>query len=212
MTSAPSGPSLRYGWNAPSESPRPRTSAMDRHVAGPGEGGRRAATAARPLAVRRADHHRGRGQRWAARSRSADSVMPSRSGIRTLNLRSTPASATTPDATRGPVSLSGQRRPRRSAPARPVAAAGRAVAGGIGAAGREGPLLEPGAAAVLAEPDDPQIAVFLAEWVPVATPARTTAGARHGEDSWPGEDRDRDIPALLPHPPDRVQAGQLVVE
>jgi hypothetical protein len=52
------------------------------------------------------------------RARSAASVMPSRNGIRTLNLRTTSGSATTREATPGPVSL-------RVSPRRPAAHPGR---------------------------------------------------------------------------------------
>src|SRR6266702_3655829 len=47
-------------------------------------------------------------------------------------------------------------------------ALGAVIAGGIGAAGPVRPLFEPAAAGVPAEPDDPEITVFLADRVTVA--------------------------------------------
>src|SRR6516164_1980508 len=98
MTSAPSGPSLRYGSKTPSESPRPRTStetaaypALAKTVPR-----RDCRSPALPYGVRVTTAGAGS---VAGKVRSAESVIPSRSGIRTLNLRVTPASVTTPDAT-----------------------------------------------------------------------------------------------------------------
>ena len=93
MTSAPSGPSLRYGSNTPSESPRPRTSTLANAYPP------RAKTAARlacgspdfPYGVRMTITGAGRA---AGSTRSADSVLPSRSGTRTLNRRISSGSAT----------------------------------------------------------------------------------------------------------------------
>jgi len=113
MTSAPSGPSLRYGWKAPSESPRPRTSTMAQAYPA------LASIAARwefrspvlPYGVRTTTVGAGSSRGSA---RSADSVTPSRNGIRTLNLRETPASITTPDVTGGRDSHGGGGEHRRS--------------------------------------------------------------------------------------------------
>src|SRR5215813_8677476 len=100
MTSAPSGPSLRYGSKAPSESPRPRTSTTAQAYP------TLANIAARwefrspvlPYGVRITTAGAGSAPGSA---RSADSATPSRNGIRTLNLRATPASITAPDVTGG---------------------------------------------------------------------------------------------------------------
>ena len=41
------------------------------------------------------------------------------------------------------------------------------IAGGVGASGPVGPFLEPATAAVVIHPEDPQVAVLLAERIPV---------------------------------------------
>src|ERR1700747_1922400 len=107
---------------------------------------------------------------------------------------------TWPAAARGAGSLSPRRLRRRRIPLSQV------VAGGGGAPWPVGAPLEPGATAVLGEPDDPQVAVLLAGWIPVAD-----LGPHHrrravdGEDAGgPGEDLVRAFSLLLPHPADRV--------
>src|ERR1039458_4342750 len=83
------------------------------------------------------------------------------------------------------------------------------VAGRIGTPGPVRPLFEPGAPAIVTEPDDPQIPVFLPHRVPV-----TDFGPDHrrgtvdGKDlRGHGEDLAGPFPCFVPHPLDRVQAG-----
>src|SRR5258708_16686834 len=82
------------------------------------------------------------------------------------------------------------------------------VAGGVGASGPVGPFLEPASAAVVIDPEDPQVAVLLAERIPVADLGPDHRGvAVDGKDAGgEGEDLVRAVPVRIPHPPDSVQA------
>ena len=81
--------------------------------------------------------------------------------------------------------------------------------GGAGPPGPVGPFLEPGAAAVVAELHDPQVAVLLAGRIPVADLGpHDGGGAVDGQDvGGDGEDLIRAVSLLIPHPPDPVQAS-----
>jgi hypothetical protein len=72
-----------------------------------------------------------------------------------------------------------------------------------------GPLLEPGAAAVIGEPDDPQIAVFLAGRISAADlgPDHRRWAVDGKDVSGQGEDLVRALSSFLPHPLGRVQTG-----
>jgi len=63
--------------------------------------------------------------------------------------------------------------------------------------------------AILGEPDDPQVAVLLAGWIPVADLGPHHCGRSvDGEDAGgQGEDLLRAFSFVFPHPLDRVQAG-----
>src|SRR5271169_3872856 len=87
------------------------------------------------------------------------------------------------------------------------------VACGVAALWPVRPLLEPGTAAVISEADDPQIAVFLARRISIAD-----LGPDHGRRAVDGEDvcgQGEDLAGaisfFLPHPLDRIQAGDALV-
>jgi hypothetical protein len=87
----------------------------------------------------------------------------------------------------------------------------RVVAGGVGvrAPWPVGPLLEPGAAAVIGEPDDPQVAILLAGWISIADlgPDHRHRAVDGNDVCGQGEDLVRAFSFLLPHLLDRVQAS-----
>src|SRR5580704_10619360 len=72
-----------------------------------------------------------------------------------------------------------------------------------------GPLLEPGAAAVIGEPDDPQIAVLLDRRISIVDldPDHRRRVVDRNDVGGHREDLVRGLAFLLPHPLDRVQAG-----
>src|SRR6266571_8454434 len=81
-----------------------------------------------------------------------------------------------------------------------------AVAGGVGASRPVRPLLEPAAAAVVTQPYDPQVAVLLAERVPVAHLGPHDRGVTVDGENFGGEGERLAgaVPVLIPHPPDRA--------
>src|ERR1039458_2173300 len=84
------------------------------------------------------------------------------------------------------------------------------VAGRVGASRPVGPLFEPAAAAVVTQPDDPQVSVLLAERIPVADLCPHDRGRAVDGENLGGEREDilRAVPVVIPHAADRAQADE----